>query len=318
MTNTERETIALFTPGCLGTCWYGKYHYLEPWAGCEHDCDYCYARYRSAVTGKLSELGTNFDKPLPLEEPGALIREIRTRLAGGDIRILKLSRYTDLFTPRHVASGLAAKILEVLAESPIDRAIITTKGLPDASCIEVMGAHKEKFSYNPVFKPAAPVTLEQHIAPLADRLRAATQIQSLGVRVTVHIDPIVPGLEDDETAVRELLNTLMANGLKRVMFSTLLLTDPMVEDMRKRIGSEYTARILSHFAVDASRQLLPKQGETTYIELKPEAKQRIVDLYSRLLRELGFDFVLCGLKSASKGLRIDRATCPVCDGTFYA
>lgn len=315
---TDTEKIALFTPGCLGTCWYGKYHYLEPWAGCEHDCDYCYARYRSAVTAKLGELGTCFDKPLPLTNPGALLEDIRARLAQGDIKILKLSRYTDLFTPRHVASGLAARILDVLAKSPIDRAIITTKGLPDAACIEAMGAHKAKFSYNPVFKPAAPVTLEQHIAPLADRLRAATRIQSLGVRVTVHIDPIVPGIEDDETAVRELLNTLMANGLRRVMFSTLLLTEPMVEDMRKRIGSEYTERILSHFAVEASRQLLPKQGETTYIELKPEAKQRIVDLYSRLLRELGFDFVLCGLKSASKGLRVDRATCPVCDGTFYA
>ncbi|HOT26570.1 MAG TPA: hypothetical protein PLU72_00180 [Candidatus Ozemobacteraceae bacterium] len=316
MTDTER--IALFTPGCLGTCWYGKYHYLEPWAGCEHDCDYCYARYRSAVTAKLGELGTSFDKPLPLEESGALVEDIRDRLAQGEIKILKLSRYTDVFTPRYVASGLAAKILQVLAESPIDRAIVTTKGLPDAACIEIMGAHNAKFSYNPVFKPAAPVTLEQHIAPVADRLRAATRLQALGVRVTVHIDPIVPGLEDDEAAVRELLNTLKSNGLERVMFSTLLLTEPMVGDMRKRIGSEYTERILSHFAVDASRQLLPKQGETTYIELKPEAKQCIVDLYSRLLRELGFDFVLCGLKSASKGLRIDRATCPVCDGTFYA
>ncbi|OQA06844.1 MAG: hypothetical protein BWY66_01657 [bacterium ADurb.Bin374] len=315
---TDTEKIALFTPGCLGTCWYGRYHYLEPWAGCEHDCDYCYARYRSAVNAKLGELGTSFDKPLPLAEPGSLLQDIRARLDQGDIKILKLSRYTDLFTPRHVASGLAARLLEVLAGSPIDRAIITTKGLPDAACIEIMGAHKAKFSYNPVFKPATPVTLEQHIAPLEERLRAAVRIQDLGVRVTVHIDPIVPGLEDDESAVRELLKTLMANGLKRVMFSTLLLTEPMVEDLRKRIGSEYTARILSHFAVDASRQLLPTQGETTYIELKPEAKQRIVDLYSRLLREMGFDFVLCGLKSASKGLRIDRATCPVCDGTFYA
>lgn len=318
MTDSVLEKIALFTPGCLGTCWYGRYHYLEPWAGCEHDCDYCYARYRTAVTEKLEELGTTFDKPLPLGDSGAIVSEIRDSLSRGEIKIVKLSRYTDLFTPRHVASGLTEEILKALAESPIERAIITTKGLPNAACIDVMGKHPAKFSYNPVFKPAAPVTLEQHIAPLEERLRAATAIQSLGVRVTVHIDPIVPGLEDDETAVRELLSLLHSRGLRRVMFSTLLLTEPMIEDLRRRIGDEFTSRILSHFAVDSSRQLLPKQGETTYIELKPEEKQRIVDLYSRLLLELGFEFVLCGLKGASKGLRIDRAKCPVCDGTFYA
>lgn len=318
MATQETETISLFTPGCLGTCWYGRYHYLEPWVGCEHDCDYCYARYRSAVTEKLLELGTRFNRPLPLCKPETLISDIRTRLAARDIKILKLSRYTDLFTPHFVESGLSAEILTVLGESPIDRAIITTKGLPNADCIRIMGDNKAKFSYNPVFKPETPVVLEQHIFPLEERLDAAARIQKSGVRVTVHIDPVVPGFEDDETAVRELLSLLRSNGLRRVMFSTLLLTEPMVEDFRTRIGEENTTRILSNFETDSARQLLPKQGETTYIELKPEVKQRIVDLYSRLLKEMDFDFVLCGLKSASKGLRIDRTKCPVCDGTFYA
>ncbi|HNW35624.1 MAG TPA: hypothetical protein PKM25_11870 [Candidatus Ozemobacteraceae bacterium] len=318
MSDNKQEKITLFTPGCLGTCWYGKYHYLEPWAGCEHDCDYCYARYRTAVAEKLEELGTSFEKPLPLSEPKKLLEEIRNRLAEGDIKIVKLSRYTDLFTPHHVSGGLSAEILKVLAESPIDRAIITTKGLPDAACIDVMAGSSKKFSYNPVFKPASPVSLEQHLLPIEERLQAAVDLLKRGVRVTVHMDPIVPGLEDDETAVREILGRLRSNGLRRVMFSTLLLTEVMIADLRKRIGSEYVSRILSHFAIDSSRQLLPKQGETTYIELKPESKQHIVDLYSRLLLEMGFEFVLCGLKSASKGLRIDRSKCPVCDGTFYA
>ncbi|HOY67146.1 MAG TPA: hypothetical protein PLP29_09665 [Candidatus Ozemobacteraceae bacterium] len=318
MSEQAHEIVALLTPGCLGTCWYGKYHYLEPWAGCEHDCDYCYARYRSAVTEKLAELHTVFDRPAPLADPDRLIPELRDRLARGDVKIVKLSRYTDLFTPGQVKSGLAARLLQTLADSPVERAIITTKGLPDAACIDVMGRFPAKFSYNPVFKPAAPVSLEQHIFPLEERLNAAVELQKRGVRVTVHMDPIVPGLEDDETTLRGLLLRLREAGLRRVMFSTLLLTEPMVEDIRRRIGTEHTDRILSHFDVEASRQLLPKQGETRYIELKPEAKQRIVDLYARLLRELGFDFVLCGLKSASKGLRIDRKACPVCDGTFYA
>ena len=49
------ESLELFSPGCLGTCWYGKYHYVEPWAGCSHGCQYCYARLRTPVIDKLRD-----------------------------------------------------------------------------------------------------------------------------------------------------------------------------------------------------------------------------------------------------------------------
>jgi DNA repair photolyase len=307
-------SIELFTPGCLGTCWCGKYHYFEPWVGCEHDCDYCYARFRSDVTSSLATYQTSFDKPVQLLKTDALLASIKTEISRQNIKLVKASRYTDLFTPSMVATGLSREILRELINSSAERIIITTKGLPDRESLELMKANVEKISYNPVAKPTQ-LNLEK-TSGTEHRLLAAAELQRSGVQVTVHMDPLIPGIDDEEQLLTGFLNELKTHELNRVMFSFLLLNDDIIKTLRARQSDTTTDSILANYNIEKTRQILPKQAETAIISARQEISQKATMTLSTLLRANGFDFVKCGLKNQASG--IDKSTCPPCDGSFYA
>jgi len=313
----SEEKLTLVAPGALGTCWYGKYHYMEPFVGCAHDCIYCYAKFRSPVTDKLNELKANFSKPVPIMEPEKLLKEIKKAANSGEISILKLSRYTDIFNPEFVKNGLSYEILKVLAESKVNRIIITTKGAPDQKIIDLMIANKAKFSYNVVVKPAAKIKMEGEIATVAQRLAAAEQLNKAGVLTTIHMDPLIPGYEDDREAVLKLLKTLKSHGINRVMFSYLLVNGPMIERMKKLLGEEFTAKLLEHYD-QRSVKVLPKNDETFYLSMKSDLKVKSAEMIASLLTEQGFDFVLCSLKCGKGEVQVNTKVCNLCDGKFYA
>ncbi|HNV71736.1 MAG TPA: hypothetical protein PKO06_18670 [Candidatus Ozemobacteraceae bacterium] len=309
--------VELLTPGCLGTCWYGKYHYLEPWVGCEHDCDYCYARFRTPVIEAVTARGTSFSRPaltLPLAD---LQVQLAAELVRQQVEIVKISRFTDFFSASTLAQGWARAVLEVLVASPVRRVIITTKGAPDAACQEIMSRNPDRFSFNVVAKPAASLGFEERIPSLDARLDAACRLQRAGVLTTIHMDPLIPGFEDQSPMLEEFVDRLAAQGLKRVMFSLLLLNDSMIALMRERRGATVTDRILEQFEPPSTRPYLPGQEETVYRQPKPEVRASCIHRVSQVLSERGFAFVLCSLKSG-RGQEGAAAGCPLCDGKFYA
>jgi DNA repair photolyase len=312
------QKIELFAPGTLGTCWYGKYHYFEPWVGCEHDCDYCYARFRGIVTDTLNAHNTSFAHPAPLLEPAALKQAVRERLNAGDISILKLCRYTDFFSPTLVDNGLAADLLQILVESPVKRVIITTKGRPDPRSIDIMKTFSAKISYNLVAKPRSPIVLEKHLIPLEDRLDVATDLAQAGIQTTIHLDPLVPGIDDTPDLMIPFLDDLARRGLKRVMFSFLLLNPPMLQDLKTRLNASDYERLLGTYQIDRTRQFLPSEHETVYFEAHTDLRRTSAETLARSLKERGFSFVLCSLKNIDKTFDVDRDLCPACDGMFYA
>lgn len=317
---SDEKDIELFTPGCLGTCWYGKYHYFEPWAGCGHDCPYCYARFRAPVKNALARLSTSFENPLPLYPEEELLRLTAEKAASGEVNILKLCRYTDILTPDFVKSGLSLKLLDALTgpASKIARVIITTKGLPDRGIIDLIRSRPEKFSYNAAARPKTAVSFDRALLPAEERLAAAAEIRAGGALTTIHMDPFVPGFDDEPAALEGFLKGLKKLGLNRVMFSYLLLSDEMAAPLEKELPKEIFAALKSVYDLADARQYLPKQADTVYWAIKPEVKRASVERTAAMLDAMGFDFVLCSLKN-TPGLDTTRFKgTKLCDGKFYA
>lgn len=310
--------LRLVEKGSLGTCWYGKYHYVEPWVGCSHGCAYCYARLRTPVTDQLRELDTVYEDPRPLFPEPELPRRIADEVRRQDVRIVKLCRYTDIMNPAFVRSGLAWDVLDALAGSPVQRIIVTTKGLPDERLLALMRGHKAKFSYNAAARPAADSALEPHLPPLADRLAAAADLARAGVQTTIHLDPLVAGIDDEASQLRPFLEGLKRLGLPRVMFSYLLLSDPILGRLRDKLPPGLLDRIVAAYDLTRLDRYLPKDEETAYYSTRPELKRASVDKVAGALRELGFEFVLCSLKSSPGPERGEYRDARPCDGTFYA
>lgn len=313
-------SLELFSPGSLGTCWYGRYHYLEPWAGCDHACPYCYARSRTTVQDALAALETPFEHPKPLFDRPELLRKIAEEAESGQIDTVKLCRYTDILTPRFVADGLSYEILRILAESKVRRLILTTKGVPDAPIRELLQRHKEKFSYNAAARPGRPglAGFEAGLAPREERLQAAAELNRAGVQTTIHMDPFVAGSDDRDEALLPFLDDLRRLGLNRVMFSYLLLSEPIMASVQEALTPEALQDLLARYDMQAPRQVLPRQEDTVSHSLRHESLKESVEKVATVLTERGFEFVLCSLKSV-RGLdarKFPRAM--LCDGKFYA
>lgn len=316
--------MELFSPGSLGTCWYGKYHYLEPWIGCSHNCPYCYAKNRRIVNESLQAQGAAFSDPeLFMPEP-ELLRQISETAGSGQIQRVKLSRYTDILVPKFVENGLSYKILEILAKSPVERTIITTKGKPDENILGLFAKYPEKFSYNFACRPTSVhpdsvlASFDKCLYPLKDRLEAAARAQESGVKVTIHLDPIIAGIDDDAEMLGEFLSLLKELGLKRVMWSYLLFSPGIMDDMEKALGKELLQKILARYNMEGARKVLPGQEDTVSFAQKNDVALESVEKIAFALMAGGFEFVLCSLKSI-KGLDLSKyPRNMLCDGKFYA
>lgn len=313
----DRDSIELVKPGCLGTCWYGKYHYVEPWIGCEHSCAYCYAKFRTPVKQALRELNTDFQNPEPIYEQERMLADLTAIAGSGAINMVKLSRFTDIFSPKFKENGLSYEVVRILAESRVKRIIITTKGVPDQKTLDLMISHKEKFSYNTVVKAEADIVLEGAVAPSAEKLEVSSYVQKKGILTTIHMDPIVPGVEDDERLIKAHLQRLKESGLKRVMFSYLLLTKAMIQEITAKFGTARVKQILSCYD-EFPKQYLPSEEETTYISYKPQLKYESIKRISGLLASEGFDYVMCSLKSGDSAWAGEEKITNLCNGGFYA
>ena len=309
-----------FVPGCLGTCWYGKYHYLEPFTGCEHNCTYCYGKGRTDVTDLLEELKTPFHCPEIGSSEADAIAKMKQEIDNDkDIHTIKLSRYTDIFTKKYVDNGFSFKVLQLLSEHPqIKRIIITTKGVPDQQIADLIIKHKEKFSYNAAVKPAADICMEVNVPSAKERLEWASKLAAKGVLVTVHMDPIIVGVEDSEEQMRAFAAELKKHGLNRVMFSYLLYDYTVANNIVSAFGQDFFAKLKEKYQHN-DRQLLPNQKDTTYFALKHDVKLESIKRIAKVLKENNFEFVVCGLKSADgEDVSNVKGHCPVCDGKFYA
>jgi len=311
------DSFNLFEKGSLGTCWYGKYHYIEPWAGCAHDCAYCYARHRSVVASKLSENGNAFENPALLFPIDLLLEKIRDGIRENNVKILKLSRYTDFFTPSFVKDGTSAAVLETLCETPVERIIITTKGAPDDKIFDIMRKYRHKISYNAALKPESGYKLEKGAPGTVTRIDAAAKAHALGIKTTIHMDPLIPCMDILEN-MPPFFAELKKRGLTRLMFSFLLLNEPIIASVQKTLDKAAMEKLLGDFNLSASRKFLPKQDETVLYSINDVLRKRYSEKLGEMLSMEGFDFVICSLKSNRGEADTRPSNCPACDGTFYA
>lgn len=254
----------------------------------------------------------------------SLLEQIEKTANSGEISVLKLSRYTDIFTPLFVQNGLAYKVLEILAKSKIKRIIITTKGIPCEKTLELLAKYKEKFSYNAAARPSAALApaplhcLDKNLLPLNKRLDAAAKLALAGLKVSIHMDPMVANIDDTKPALDKFFNLLKDKKLNRVMFSYLLFSEGMLSAMKEAMPEELLSKIMADYDFSGSRSVLPNQEDTSSQALKNEIIKGSVIKVADELERRGFDFVLCSLKSVKGFDRTRYKKNMICDGTFYA
>jgi DNA repair photolyase len=163
---------------------------LNPYAGCQHACLYCYAKFMKRFTGHKEPWGEFAD--VKINAPELLAREVLKKKPGR----VWISGVCDPYQPLEKKYMLTRRCLEILVErgwaftiqtksTLVLRDIEIIKRAKDAEAVFTITTADEKI--RKIFEPGAPASI--------DRIKALEELHSKGIRTFCMIAPLLPGAE---------------------------------------------------------------------------------------------------------------------------
>ena len=258
-------------------------------AGCAHRCIYCYTRgYRTAPRDGAIHLYANTAAKLTEE------LQRKRRLP----RAVYFSPSSDLFQPVPEVLGLAAEVLGVLFEWGI-RVSFLSKG-------QIPPRHMDLLKSNAPLVQAqiGLITLDQQIVRMFEphaalpqtRLDQARELIETGIATTGRIDPILPGLTDDETSLRDLCSGFSEAGITTVAASTLFLRPAITNSLRMNLRDASVRTRLFDAYSEKSRLGIHAENSTV-TSLPREARRAAFERVQAIAGEFGITVRVCTCKN---------------------
>jgi DNA repair photolyase len=185
---------------------------INPYAGCEHGCSYCYARPSHAFYN-LSP-GIDFETRLFAKVNAAeLLREELSR-PGYRCQVISIGANTDPYQPIERHYKITRSVLEVCAEFNQPVGIVTKSALVERD-IDILAPMAEKNLVN-VFISCNNLDhelarrLEPRCSAPRRRLEAMKRLSDAGIPVGVLVAPVIPFLTDHQ--IEPVLEAAQAHG----------------------------------------------------------------------------------------------------------
>jgi DNA repair photolyase len=198
---------------------------LNPYMGCVHRCTFCYVRAfeRRADRPSDDRYGTSIRVKTNVAE--VLRRELARPSWAREI--VAIGAATDPYQPAEGRYKLTRACLEVLADAANPIRIIT-RGPMIVRDIDVLARAASRASVAVTFSVP---TLDHEIwqrtepgtAPPRQRLRALTQLVDAGIKASVGMAPIIPGLSDKPELMADVVRAAREAGATGVWANLLYL-----------------------------------------------------------------------------------------------
>lgn len=204
---------------------------LNPYRGCTHACEYCYARkyQKHLELGAGDQFSTIIFVKTNL--PQALAREVRKpSWARGTVAI---GTATDPYQPIEGHYKLTRQAIQILTSTRTPISIVT-KGPMVVRDADVLAAARDAAGCAvhmsvPCVDEAMWEKLEPGTASPRQRLRAVRELVDAGIDATVLMMPLVPGLTTSKAKIDETLKAIRDSGARTVGANVARL-DPGVRE----------------------------------------------------------------------------------------
>ncbi len=194
---------------------------VNPYRGCFHGCDYCYARPTHQYLGWGA--GTDFERKIVVKTnaPELLRKELSRKSWKGDTIIF--SGVTDAWQPLEAVYGITRRCLEVLLEFKNPVGAVTKGALVrrDRDLLAALGREAQARVYVSIAfaDDETARLLEPNVALPSQRFETLAALSAAGVETGIAVSPIIPGINDSD--VPKLLARAREAGA-RYAFSTML------------------------------------------------------------------------------------------------
>lgn len=218
---------------------------LNPYRGCTHACEYCYARKYQ----RYLELnaGDDFSSLIFVKRnlPAMLARELRK--SAWRREKVAVGTATDPYQPIEGHYKLTRACLQTLVEADTPFSIVT-KGPMVVRDLDLLlrardGAGCQVFMSVPTVDEDAWQRLEPGTAPPAQRLRAMRTLTDAGIAGGILMMPLVPGITTTRASVTRTIEAITRTGVRFVGANVARLDTGVREHFLAFLKREYPSLV---------------------------------------------------------------------------
>ncbi|RKN84112.1 SPL family radical SAM protein [Paenibacillus ginsengarvi] len=170
----------------------GYSHTLNPYAGCQYGCSYCYVRKMPVALFRREPWGEWVDAKIGSAQ--LLAKELAKEKRKGPVTIF-MSSSTDPYQPLEASEQITRSFLEAMVSDPPDFLFVQTRSPLVTRDIDLLLALKDRLrismtvetdleSVRKAFTPSAP--------PVAGRLAALRKLAEAGLPTQAAVSPVLP------------------------------------------------------------------------------------------------------------------------------
>jgi DNA repair photolyase len=234
---------------------------LNPYMGCVHRCTFCYVRAfeRRADRPSDERYGTSIRVKTNVAE--VLRRELAR--PSWQREGVVIGAATDPYQPAEGRYRLTRACLEVLAEAATPFGIIT-RGPMIVRDLDVLVEAAKRADVSVTFSiPTLDVEIwrrtEPGTAPPHQRLRALSQLVHAGVKASVGMAPILPGLSDKPELMADVVRAARAAGATGVWANVLYLKPGTKEHFLSALEQDWPELLPQYEHLYGRRAYLPAE-----------------------------------------------------------
>lgn len=185
---------------------------VNPYHGCLHGCIYCFAidftpeRDASANWGNVVYARTNLPELLTKELP-----KLRKGVVG-------LSTITDAYQPIEARYRLSRKCAEIILRDGFFLTIQTKSPLVTLD-MDLWIKHRNSLDIGfTITSPSEKIArmIEPYTPSPSARIRALQELHRSGISTWIFLGPVIPGVNDDEKDLREIVRTASETGSRLI------------------------------------------------------------------------------------------------------
>src|SRR4051795_4161039 len=233
---------------------------LNPYMGCVHQCTFCYVRNFELRADRPADAryGTSIRVKVNVAE--VLRRELARRSWAGDG--VAIGAATDPYQPAEGRYRLTRACLEVLggASNPFS---LITRGPLIVRDVDVLAEAATRADVSvtfsvPTLDPEIWRRTEPGTAPPRQRLRALRALVDAGIKASVGMAPILPGLTDDPELMADVVRAARDAGATGIWANVLYLKPGTREHFMEHLARDWPELVPKYERLYAGRAYVTK------------------------------------------------------------
>ena len=279
----------------------GMGYSMNPYAGCEHGCIYCYARNVHEYWGYSA--GLDFERKIIVKKNAPQLLRKFLMHPKWDATPIMLSGNTDCYQPAEQKYRLTRGLLEVCNEFNQPVGILTKNSwiLKDKDVLQEMAKKKIVFVMVSItsFNEALRRTMEPRTTTTKQKLKVINELSTAGVRMGIMMGPMIPGLNEQE--MQRIMKAAADNGATFTAYTfirlngaiKLLFHDWLYKNFPDRADKVWHLIEQSHDGkVNDTRWGVRMRGEGNIAEMVAQQYKKYGKLYRMNAEEWSLDTTL--------------------------